>query len=398
MSTPATASTTPITTSVTAAMVRGAADLETTDVGLLPHRLPAWVRARHDDPQLRTAESQPSGVRVAVRTAATAITLRTRRTTVVYPGTPDRPAGTYDLLVDGRPVARAHGSAGRRLVVDLRDGSRTLHDGPAAAVVFPALPAGDKDVEIWLPHAETTELVELVTDAPVHPAPPETRPVWVHHGSSISQGSGAESPATTWPARVATATGLALVNLGLGGSALLDPFTARTMAAHPADLLSVKVGINLVNLDLLRRRALAPAVHGFLDTLRDAHPRTPLLVVSPLWCPIHETTPGPGAIDPASWGSGQVRFVATGDPADVATGKLTLTVVREELAAVVAQRRADDPHLHLVDGRDLYGPAEHERDPLPDGLHPSATGHRTIAERFAAVLRDQGHLAALGRA
>ena len=38
-------------------------------------------------------------------------------------------------------------------------------------------------------------------------------------------------------------------------------------------------------------------MHGFLDTLRDGHPDTPLVLVSPLYCPIHEETPGPGTFD-----------------------------------------------------------------------------------------------------
>lgn len=62
----------------------------------------------------------------------------------------------------------------------------------------------------------------------------------------------------------------------------------------PADVISVKLGINVVNLDLMRRRAFAPAVDGFLDTIRDGHPRTPLILVSPIFCGIHEHTPGPG--------------------------------------------------------------------------------------------------------
>ena len=91
-----------------------------------------------------------------------------------------------------------------------------------------------------------------------------------------------------------------LINLGFGGSALLDPFTARAIRDTPADLISVKIGINLVNTDLMRLRAFAPAVHGFLDTIREGHPTTPLLVVSPILCPIHEDTPGPAATTSAT--------------------------------------------------------------------------------------------------
>ena len=121
--------------------------------------------------------------------------------------------------------------------------------------------------------------------------------MWLHHGSSISHGSDAASPTTTWPALAASLGGVELINLGLGGSALLDPFTARALRDTPADLISVKIGINLVNADLMRLRAFTPAVHGFLDTIREGHPTTPLLVVSPILCPIHEDTPGPSAPD-----------------------------------------------------------------------------------------------------
>ena len=107
------------------------------------------------------------------------------------------------------------------------------------------------------------------------------RPRWVHHGSSISHGSVATYPTEPWPVVAARLAGLDLVNLGFGGSALLDPFVARTIRDTPADRISLKLGINLVNLDLMRLRAFGPAVHGFLDTIRDGHPHTPLLVISP---------------------------------------------------------------------------------------------------------------------
>jgi lysophospholipase L1-like esterase len=176
-----------------------------------------------------------------------------------------------------------------------------------------------------------------------------------------------------------------LINLGFGGSALLDPFTARAMRDTPADLISLKIGINLVNADLMRLRAFTPAVHGFLDTIRDGHPTAPLLVVSPILCPIHEDTPGPSAPDFTALKTGQLRFRATGDPADQANGKLTLTVIRDELARIVQQRAAEDPNLHYLDGRDLYGQDDAAELPLPDQLHPDAATHRRMGERFAEL-------------
>lgn len=374
-----------ITTPVTADILRGALDLERTAHGVLPHRLPARARAQYADGQLAMAEAQPSGVRLVFRTRATAVELDTLPTKRVYAGAPPRPDGVYDLLVDGRLTGQAGVTGGNTLTIDMATGTAEHQSGPPGTLRFTDLPDGVKDIEIWLPHNETTELVALRTDAPIEPAHDRGRKVWVHHGSSISHGSDAASPTTTWPALAASLAGVELINLGLGGSALLDPFTARALRDTPADLMSIKIGINLVNADLMRLRAFTPAVHGFLDTIREGHPITPLLVVSPILCPIHEDTPGPSAPDLTALSSGRLRFRATGDPAERASGKLTLGVIRDELARIVKQRAAEDPNVHYLDGRDLYGQADFAELPLPDQLHPNAATHRRIGERFARL-------------
>ncbi|MEU6685096.1 GDSL-type esterase/lipase family protein [Streptomyces sp. NPDC046832] len=373
-----------ITTPVTADLLRGALDVERTEHGLLPHRLPARARAQNTNPQLAMAEAQPSGVRLAFRTAATAVELDTLRTKRDYTGFPSRPDGLYDLLVDGRPAGQATGTGGNVLTVDLVTWESELTPGPVGTVRFTGLPAEEKDVEIWLPHNETTELIALRTDAPVEPVPDRGRRVWLHHGSSISHGSDAASPTAIWPALAAARGGVELINLGLGGSAMLDPFTARAMRDTPADLISVKMGINIVNQDAMRLRTFGPAVHGFLDTIREGHPDTPLLLVSPIHCAIHEDTPGPTAPDADEIRKGRLVFSAMGDPAETPTGKLTLTMIREELSRIVGQRAADDPNLHYLDGLDLYGAQDAAALPLPDHVHPDAATHRHIGDRFHA--------------
>ncbi|WP_185996064.1 GDSL-type esterase/lipase family protein [Nocardioides campestrisoli] len=373
-----------ITTPVTADLLRGCLETEQTEDGLLPHRVPAWARAQTDDPQLHLVEAQPAGVRLVFRTAATRIELDTVPTKRVYAGSPPRPDGIYDLLVEGRLVGQGSVTGGRTMTIDLMTGAAETTHGPAGTLRFTGLEPATKDVEIWLPHDETTELVALRTDAPVTPAPATGRRTWLHHGSSISHGSVAASPSETWPARAARLADVELVNLGLGGSALLDPFVARVLRDTPADLVSLKLGINVVNNDLMRRRAFGPAVHGFLDTIREGHPTTPLLVVSPILCPIHEETPGPSMPDLSALAEGRLSFEAGGDPAEVASGKLTLAVIRDELARIVTRRQAEDPHLYYLDGRELYGEADAADLPLPDQLHPDAETHRLIGDRFAA--------------
>ncbi|RPK87358.1 GDSL-type esterase/lipase family protein [Streptomyces sp. ADI98-10] len=378
------------TTPITPGILRGALDLEHTERGALPHRLPALARLQIPDDQLAMAESQPSGVRLAFRTRATAVELDVVATKRVYSGTPPRPDGVYELLVDGHLAARASAPDGDTLTIDLASMTTETRPGPVETLRFTGLPDTEKDVEIWLPHDETTRLVALRTDAPLQSPRPSGRPVWLHHGSSISHGSNATTPTGTWPALAAAFGEAELINLGFGGSALLDPFTARAMRDTPADLISVKIGINVVNADLMRLRAFVPAVHGFLDTIREGHPTAPLLVVSPICCPIHETTPGPSALDYSAMGEGRPGFLATGDPAEVAAGKLTLTVIRDELARLVGQRAATDPHLHYLDGLGLYGGSDHAELPLPDDLHPDPAAHRRIAERFARLAFGDG--------
>ncbi|GAA5114013.1 SGNH/GDSL hydrolase family protein [Alloalcanivorax gelatiniphagus] len=363
------------------ALVHGALELESTGRGLLPHRLPARARAQTADPQLHLVEAQPAGVRLVLRTAATRLELDVLPTKRRYVGAPPRPDGWYDVVVGGELVGRHQAPGGNVLDVDMMTGASTFVAGEPTTLVIP-LPGGSEDVEVWLPHDEQTELIDLRADAAVA-AVSDTRPRWVHHGSSISHGSVATHPTEPWPVVAARTAGLDLVNLGFGGSALLDPFVARTIRDTPADLVSLKIGINLVNQDLLRRRALGPAVHGWLDTIRDGHPDTPIRLVSPVFCGIHEAVPGPTVPDMAALGEGRVAFLAGGDPEQVARGALTLEVVRDVLAEVVAQR--DDPRLSYVDGLALYGPADAERLPLPDNLHPDSETHGLIGERFAAL-------------
>ncbi|MET9224366.1 GDSL-type esterase/lipase family protein [Lentzea sp. NPDC003310] len=372
-----------ITTPLTDALVRGAAELEATARGVRPHRLPAWVRDRFPDPQLMTAQSRPSGVRVVVATLARAVELVLHPSAVSYRGV-TRERGSVDLVVDGELVASHLLDGGDHAEVDVLTGAREFREGPTFTARFDDLPAGDKVVELWLPHNEVVDLIALRTDEPVLAAEPAGR-IWLHHGSSISAGSNAATPARTWPAVAARRGGVELHNLGFSGSALVDPFVARVMRDRPADLISVKFGINVVNFDVMRLRAFVPAVHGFLDTIRDGHPTTPLVLMSPLFCGAYEDTPGPGGMDLDALAAGEVVFTA-GRHAE--PPQLTLRIIREALAEVADRR--DDPDLHHLDGTTLYGEQDAVAHPLPDALHPDTATHELIGERFAGYAFGPG--------
>jgi GDSL-like lipase/acylhydrolase family protein len=257
---------------------------------------------------------------------------------------------------------------------------------PVATVALNGLPGREADVEVWLPYGEVTTLVAMRADAPVAPSATAIGPRWVHHGSSISHGANADGPTGTWPVVAARRAGLDLVNLGFSGNAVLDPVTAQAIRDQPADLITVKIGINVVNHDCMRLRAFRPAVEGFLDIVRDGHASAPLVVISPILCPMVEDCPGPTEIDPSSPDDALV-FRTTGRPEQLAHDKLSLRVIRQVLCEVVDRRRAaGDTSLIYLDGLELFGEAEWESLPMPDLLHPDDAGHRHIGERFAALL------------
>lgn len=369
-----------ISTPFTIDIVRGTATLEATPRGIAPHRLPGWVRRQFPEPQLLAAEAQPSGVRLTFATASSCIELVTHPAQVTYRGA-DRPRGRIDVLVDGILHTRDELTGGDRLEIDLQTGATSAHSGTAHTTTVTGLGSKMKRIQMWLPHNEALDLVELRTDAPIA-AGHRTPTLWVHHGSSISHGSNALAPTEIWPVVAAQTADIELRNLGLGGSALVDPFLARVIRDAPADLISVKLGINVVNYDSMRLRAFVPAIHGFLDTIRDGHPDTPLLLISPIFCGIHENTPGPGSIDADTLGTEHVQFLTTESPGNTAQGRLTLEVIRDALRSVV-EHRSDDVNLHYLDGLELYGQADADALPLRDGLHPGAAAHNLIGHRFA---------------
>jgi len=353
--------------------VAGIVDLEPTDGGTVLHRIPAWARRQHNDLALSLMETMPSGARLQFVTDATCIELDVDLTLLQMGTEAVRPAA-FDLVVDGDVVSEQATSVGTVILVDPLTGAVDFRAGGPTMVRFDDLPAVEKQVEVWLPQGAAVRLIELRADGEVSP-PAVQKKRWVHDGSSISHCFEATRPTGTWPAVAARLAGVDLQSFAFAGQCQLDPFIGRMIAAERADLISLKLGINVVNADTMRERTYVPAVHGLLDSIREQHRETPIVLITPITCPMAEGRPGPTV--PAAGGGYRV----VDRPAALAVGSLDLRRIRQLEAEIVAARQAaGDVNLHLLEGTDLFGPAD--VGDLPDGLHPNSDGYRRMGERF----------------
>jgi hypothetical protein len=305
-----------------------------------PWRLPHGGLPIH--PDLAVRARMPAGARIVVRCDAPWLELDVD----VAPATPpDWRVAATEVIVDGRVAVRRHVT------------------GPATirAALGDAEPGAVREVVIWLPHFGLPRLGAIRVPDGTGFGPPEARrPRVVVHGSSISQCKEEPNPSRIWPVRLAAAEGWDLTCLGFGGQCHLDPVVARYVRDLPAAGIHLCLGINVYGAATHTARSLPPAVTGFLATIRDGHPTTPITVCTPIVSPSRED-------------------------ARNAAG-LTLAEVRAAVAAATTEFRAAtrDANLFLIDGLSLLGPDD--AGLLHDGLHPCADGYRVLGERLRPLL------------
>lgn len=227
------------------------------------------------------------------------------------------------------------------------------------------------------------------------------RPTLLVHGSSITHSVGVDSamggqlqgypfgsgsawsPSRTWPATAARLADVEFLSLGFNGQAVLDQSVARMIRDTPnLDCIALKLGINVHNSGCMGVRAFGQAVQGFLQTVRDGHPTTPLVLISPIFGSWREDVTY----------SEQHPVLQDRDDADPRFP--TLKQMRTELQRIVGLLRArGDRQLHYTSGLELFSKTDYDAGLAPDGLHPNGDGYEVMGTRFAQLaFGDRGCL------
>jgi lysophospholipase L1-like esterase len=321
---------------------------------LQPIRVPADELTFYD-PFTRWVATCAAGIRLRFTTDSRALRLTATQRLLAQPVSDER-RGAYDLYVDGELQAREWGTGGAAMAPD----TGALVGDEAFAVEFRNLPAGDKLVELWLPQTATVSITGLEIDDGAAVAPtPDARPRLLFHGSSITHCMEAEGASAGWPAVAARLAGVGHQNLGWGGSCLLSGQAARIVRDARADAIVLKLGINVWADGMLKARTFLDNAHAMISIIREKHPATPILVVSPIYSPGREDV-------------GQ-------------NGGMSLQQMRDTLESMVAVRAAaGDGNIRYLNGLELFG--EDDAHLLPDNLHPNTEGYRLMGERFHALM------------
>ena len=309
---------------------RGAVSLERVKDGIKPWRIPYVQHALFPPNGLNGAAEVAAGVRLAFNSDTSAVHVR------IEPSSHDL---QFDCVLSGDEI---HASV-------------TVPAGSEQAV-FEDLPPGGKDIEIYLSQCQPVVIRDLLIEQGAFISQQSRlKPRWVTYGSSITQCSGADSPAQTWPAIAGRKLGWELTCLGYNGNCHMEPMVARMIRDLDADVISLCLGINVMGRFSLSIRTFRAAVIGMVSIIREKHPSIPIAVMSPIYSPDRETT-------------------------DNAAG-MNLIKMREEIfEAVAALTSCGDSNLHYLNGLDVFGEAHVNY--LPDRLHPNAEGYRIMADHM----------------
>ena len=213
-----------------------------------------------------------------------------------------------------------------------------------------------REYRLYLPLYNGVEALEIGVPrgAKLEAAPPRAagfKPV-VFYGTSIVQGGCASRPGMSYPAILGRRLDRAQINLGFSGSAWSEPEVAQLLAElDPAVYV-------LDPLPNMKEEWVAPRIERFVTILRQAHPKTPIVLVENI------AYPDGDFVEPR-----RERYTKANASLKELYGRL---------------RHAGDKHLLYVSAAGLIGS---DSEGTVDGTHPTDLGFLRMADALEPTLR-----------
>ncbi|MCU1399827.1 MAG: lipase, partial [Acidimicrobiales bacterium] len=174
----------------------GALDFDRTGTGITPRRLPDWTRAQVPDLFMHSMISMGSGVRLSFATNSDVIELDVLVTGFRIANGITR-APIFQLRGSGVPTQTVPAPSYNCFVLDMTNPNDVgFEPGEPTTIRFEGLGGDWTSIEIWLPHAASTELraLRISGGAEAREAEPSGKRRWLHYRSSISHFMDADTP------------------------------------------------------------------------------------------------------------------------------------------------------------------------------------------------------------
>ena len=308
-------------------------------------RLPAKAEGAVREPVWNLSKDS-AGIGVRFVTDATEISARwtLRKEKLALPNMAASGVSGVDLYVRHEGKWRWLGAA--RPAASLTNEHRLttgMTPQPRECLLYLPLYNGVEKVEIGVPSEAKCELP---------PARPEKMKPIVFYGTSIVQGGCASRPGMAYPAILGRRLDCTTLNLGFSGSALCEPEVAALLAElDPAVYV-------LDPLPNMKPESVSERMTAFLAVLREAHPKTPIVLV---------------------------EHIEVGDAQVVPSRRGGYAKSNAELRRIFEQRvKAGDRKLFYIRGDKLLGD---DGQGTVDRVHPTDLGFMRMADVMEPVLK-----------
>jgi len=229
--------------------------------------------------------------------------------------------------------------------------------GEAEVSMFEGVSRAMREVCIYLPLYGPVDVLGIGVDEGARFEPPTPfavpKPV-VFYGTSITQGGCASRPGLSYQGMLARELNIDYANFGFSGRGRCEREVAVALAEIETSCFVLDVGQNNGVPDL--RERFAP----FLEVLREAQPKTPVLATTPIF------------YNAELWSEVDIREVEE-----------RRDIIR---STVRARHEAGDRRVFLLEARDYLGPDFTEG--AVDGGHPNDLGFARMAAGMAPRLAE----------